>query len=111
MQYFTTSLVSNLGYRREGSNGVGVQDDEDSQRSSLMLDDKARSAFCSSSEADEENSDDDERSAPCERDATHTPEYASHRPSQPCMGVSASTLSQSSCKLCCFFFAFLFIQW
>uniref|UniRef100_A0A915AF13 Roundabout n=1 Tax=Parascaris univalens TaxID=6257 RepID=A0A915AF13_PARUN len=50
----------------------------------------------SRNEADEENSDDDERSAPCERDATHTPEYASHRPSQPCMGVSASTLSQSS---------------
>ncbi|VDM48769.1 unnamed protein product [Toxocara canis] len=81
------------GYRRGGSGAIGVQDEEDSQRSSLMLDEKTRSAFCSSSEADEENTDEEERT----RNATQTPEYATHRPSQPCMGVSASTLSQSSC--------------
>ncbi|VDN25043.1 unnamed protein product [Gongylonema pulchrum] len=80
-----------------GSCGRG-QEDDDSQRSSLMNDNN-RSAFCSSSEADEENSDEDS-SRPrrsCKRvERSQSPDYAAHRPSQPCMGISASALTQSS---------------
>lgn len=88
-----------------GSCGGG-QEDDDSQRSSLMNDNN-RSAFCSSSEADEENSEEDDRvrRSSSRVDRSQSPEYAAHRPSQPCMGVSASALTQSSCN---FLFLFLF---
>ncbi|KAL3981735.1 Fibronectin type III domain family protein [Acanthocheilonema viteae] len=78
-----------------GSCGAG-QEDDDSQRSSLMNDNN-RSAFCSSSEGDEENSEDDRIRRSSNRvDRSQSPEYAAHRPSQPCMGVNASALTQSS---------------
>ncbi|VIO86199.1 Uncharacterized protein BM_BM7465 [Brugia malayi] len=83
---------------RNGAMGScgGGQEDDDSQRSSLMNDNN-RSAFCSSSEADEENSEEDDRIRSSSRvDRSQSPEYAAHRPSQPCMGVSASALTQSS---------------
>lgn len=83
---------SRTGYRTGGSGG---QEDDDSQRSSLMLDENGCSAFCSSSEADEENSEAENNARSTRRDGLNSPEYTSHRPSQPCMGVSASTLSQT----------------
>ncbi|VBB28300.1 unnamed protein product [Acanthocheilonema viteae] len=77
-----------------GSCGAG-QEDDDSQRSSLMNDNN-RSAFCSSSEGDEENSEDDRIRRSSNRvDRSQSPEYAAHRPSQPCMGVNASALTQN----------------
>ncbi|VDM99103.1 unnamed protein product [Thelazia callipaeda] len=72
------------------------QEDDDSQRSSLM-NDNSHSVFCTSSEADEENSEEEHVCrSPNRIDRSQSPEYASNRPSQPCMGVSASALTQSS---------------
>ncbi|MCP9266324.1 Roundabout-like protein 2 [Dirofilaria immitis] len=85
----------NLTNTRPNSRNRISQEDDDSQRSSLMNDNN-RSAFCSSSEADEENSEDDRVRSSSRVDRSQSPEYAAHRPSQPCMGVSASALTQSS---------------
>uniref|UniRef100_A0A0N4VJ46 Fibronectin type-III domain-containing protein n=1 Tax=Enterobius vermicularis TaxID=51028 RepID=A0A0N4VJ46_ENTVE len=84
------------GYR---SNGSGRQEEDDSQRSSLMMDENGCSTFCSSSEADEENSDGDENQFSNRNDVGSGTDHVQHRPLQPCMGVSASALSQSSCML------------
>lgn len=79
----------------------------DSQRSSLMCS-TADNRSCSS-EADEENSEEENFEAELQKRAhasPHAPLISSadygasvSRPVQPCMGVSASALTQSSCKL------------
>lgn len=77
----------------------GGQEDDDSQRSSLMLDGNGRTETLSSSEAGEESWERDEDCTINRRiDVSQNPESTPNRPSQPCMGISASTLSQNACK-------------
>uniref|UniRef100_A0A0N5AAJ1 Down syndrome cell adhesion molecule-like protein Dscam2 n=1 Tax=Syphacia muris TaxID=451379 RepID=A0A0N5AAJ1_9BILA len=78
------------------SNGAGRQDEDDSQRSSLMMDENGCAPFCSSSEADEENSESEVGHVRNRNDVSSSIDHVQHRPLQPCMGISASTLSQNS---------------
>jgi hypothetical protein len=74
----------------------------------MLEEDEDRLAFCTSSDADEENSEDERAAGRRQHDGHrqafsngHAGEYntsTATRPSQPCMGVSASALTQSTCQ-------------